>query len=362
MTRTQNWFLSPLDSSSSKQLYDTIDLDHNDQITLDEFVNWITQTTSVMSQVIANVKIIVGLMQALSQLGGVMQLETPEWFTVMGTFALDFLALVPCVPQMGYYNTFALNVFLLPIAAFLVVAQFHFFDKDEFDEVEAMIYEQKSDESMQYDADGDGVVTDSEKVAGEAAKARTKHVASLARNKDKRSDYFLALFLVYPKVSQTLFRHFDCRVLAPGFEVLNTHYTYACAGGDWTMVAILAFFMILLVPIGIPVISWYLMAIKYEKEMKLFKKGGQSKAQAIAAFRVNWDFLSDDYIPEAYYFECLDLLRKMILTGAMLFVAPGTVFQVFFSALISYSYVLLHIKAWPYKHQQSNQLKALAEI
>eukprot|EP01048_Picozoa_sp_COSAG05_P007651 COSAG05_NODE_545_length_8769_cov_46.473702_4_plen_78_part_00 len=43
-------------------------------------------------------------------------------------------------------------------------------------------------------------------------------------------------------------------------------------------------------------------------------------------------------------------------------VRPGTVVQCFVSCLISFFFVLLHLKTWPYPHLGANMLKLVTEV
>jgi hypothetical protein len=42
----------------------------------------------------------------------------------------------------------------------------------------------------------------------------------------------------------------------------------------------------------------------------------------------SFDFLRKEYRDDYYYFECVVLVEKLILTGLLIFIAQGTVFQV----------------------------------
>ena len=62
-----------------------------------------------------------------------------------------------------------------------------------------------------------------------------------------------------------------------------------------------------------------------------------------------------------YYAECVDLIRKLVLSGLIGLISPGTVFQSFCSVLFSLVFLVAHIKLWPYPSASSNLLKLFAD-
>ena len=63
-------------------------------------------------------------------------------------------------------------------------------------------------------------------------------------------------------------------------------------------------------------------------------------------FGVRFNYIAGEFKPEAYYAEPVDLLRKLMLTGAIGLVSPGTVLQSFCSVTISLFFLALHIWMW----------------
>ena len=56
-------------------------------------------------------------------------------------------------------------------------------------------------------------------------------------------------------------------------------------------------------------------------------------------------FLFEAYEPRCWYFECLECLRRLMLTGMLIFFADGTVLQIIIASLISMSAMILY-GAW----------------
>ena len=118
-------------------------------------------------------------------------------------------------------------------------------------------------------------------------------------------------------------------------------------------------------------------------------EGGESSSTA-------FDFLRQDYKDGLYYFECVFLIEKLMLTGRgraviyrtplfipieyrlssqtdtvalptcvtgrIIFVDPGTIFQAVCGTCIAFTFCLIEVIAWPYSNKQDNVLKTVGEI
>ena len=85
----------------------------------------------------------------------------------------------------------------------------------------------------------------------------------------------------------------------------------------------------------------------WTKQMNLVRRGKKSRVVAQRDFRRKFGYMSGDFRAEAYYAESVDLIRKLMMSGLLSLIRPGTVFQSFCSVLISLTFVTVHIKIWP---------------
>ena len=69
----------------------------------------------------------------------------------------------------------------------------------------------------------------------------------------------------------------------------------------------------------------------------------------------------DDYRPECWYFEPVDILRKLALSGLLQFVERGTAAQVLVGCGIAFCSFGVHVRLVPYRETDSNVLKLAAE-
>jgi hypothetical protein len=74
-----------------------------------------------------------------------------------------------------------------------------------------------------------------------------------------------------------------------------------------------------------------------------------------------FDFLKKDYKLDYYYFECVTLFEKLLLTGLLAFIDQGSIFQCFVGACIACTFLTVQLKFWPYANHTDNVLKAVAE-
>jgi hypothetical protein len=49
-----------------------------------------------------------------------------------------------------------------------------------------------------------------------------------------------------------------------------------------------------------------------------------------------------EFKPQGYYAECIDLVRKLVLSGMVSLLSPGTVVQSFVTAVFSLIFMVIH--------------------
>lgn len=83
---------------------------------------------------------------------------------------------------------------------------------------------------------------------------------------------------------------------------------------------------------------------------------------ALNEFGQQFDYVMGNFRAEAWFSEPLDLIRKLLLSGAIMFIKPGSILQCNASILISVVFTLLHATVWPYPHIGANILKLITEL
>ena len=220
---------------------------------------------------------------------------------------------------------------------------------------------------QQMDADGDGKIQLSELEEWLGLDKKNAGVYD-ERKASKASDYYFAFFLCYPTMTQTFFQHFNCRTLSDERTVLEADYSIECGTAStedgllWVAVAVLSFLGIALVSVGVPVYMWARMRKVWKVQMQKANMLKVSRVVAYRDFHRRFGYMSGDFKPEAYYAECVDLFRKLAMTGVLVLLAPGTIIQSFCSVLLAVFFLAVQIKLWPYPHLGANMLKAFTDL
>ena len=272
-----------------------------------------------------DVKILVGYFQIMSQQGKVLDMTFPVNFSeLLDSFKIIMFEVgkvvkLECLDvTRGYYSKFWMNVVVLPAVLGLVVFFVYIKDKKALG-------------------------------AQREKAAETDVVEYIAPFANFRNNLFLMIFIIYPKVSQTLFNAFDCEQLNDKSNVLVTDMSIDCDETKFVAFQALVSVLILAISIGIPAGMLVLMTLQ---------RGAGGNVHHGSMF----ESFTGDYKSSAYYFESFELFKKLILTGLIIFVGQGSVGQVFCAGFVSYCFLIFHFIVQPYEHLKSNLLKAVAEM
>ncbi|GMH98757.1 hypothetical protein TrVE_jg2081 [Triparma verrucosa] len=162
---------------------------------------------------------------------------------------------------------------------------------------------------------------------------------------------FLTLtFIVLPSVSIKIFSTFACQRFDGDYgSYLKADFSINCNSDEHKAFQTYAALMILLFPIGVPVMYFVLLYKKREKldpGQGLFAsttspEGALEKALSIRAKHESEDtlllslrFLYSSYEPRMWWFEVFETLRRLCLTGFLVFLSPGTAAQIIFSMIM----------------------------
>ncbi|GMH92878.1 hypothetical protein TL16_g12477 [Triparma laevis f. inornata] len=162
---------------------------------------------------------------------------------------------------------------------------------------------------------------------------------------------FLTLtFIVLPSVSIKIFSTFACQRFDGDYgSYLKADFSINCNSDEHKAYQTYAALMILLFPIGVPVMYFVLLYKKREKldpgqrhfATRTSEEDALKEALAIRAKLELEDsslrslsFLYSSYEPRMWWFEVFETLRRLCLTGFLVFLAPGTAAQVCFSMIM----------------------------
>jgi len=170
-----------------------------------------------------------------------------------------------------------------------------------------------------------------------------------------RACFFVGM-LLYPQLSSSIFSALRCRRLGPTTAVLEVDYSVRCSDPDFYPTLWLARSLVVVVPVGFPVA---LLGLLWRKVR------AADDAQTAGAMRQRvaetYGFCVDDYRPDCWYYEPLDMLRKLALTGLLQFVHRGTATQVFCGCALAFVMSGLQLRLQPYSEIEANILKTLVD-
>ena len=149
------------------------------------------------------------------------------------------------------------------------------------------------------------------------------------------------VFFVYSSVSFTVFQTFACDSLDDGKAYLRADYSITCYTGTYTAYQTYAILMVFVYPIGIPAFfTWWL--VRNRRELKRPERQSMSGLQS-------YRFLWAAYRPACYYYEVVECARRIVLTGAAVFVLPGTAEQVAIVLLLAVIFMFISESISPFQ-------------
>eukprot|EP01044_Picomonas_judraskeda_P008206 COSAG03_NODE_923_length_5297_cov_3.031358_2_plen_1443_part_00 len=210
----------------------------------------------------------------------------------------------------------------------------------------------------------------------DAESRREGHVA--AAKDALRALAFLAMFL-YPSLSAEIFSALHCRALGPSSSWLEADYEVSCKDPRYVRYENAAYILTAVVPVGFPLALLAALVHQWRHSCELWadNEGGDgddsnaawsdvTEEQQFAQYhyaRVQslFGFAVEDFRPGCWWFEPVDLLRKLALSGLLQFVHRGTAAQCFCGSAIAFASFGMQQHLWPYREPESNTLKALVD-
>ena len=128
------------------------------------------------------------------------------------------------------------------------------------------------------------------------------------------------VFFIYSSVSFTIFQTFVCDSLDDGETYLRADYSLTCSTNTYTAYQVYAILMVCVYPVGIPAsFGWW--SWRHRKELRSRDRETTVRLQP---FRGLWEA----YRPECYYYEVVECGRRIVLTGAAVFILPESPAQI----------------------------------
>ena len=167
----------------------------------------------------------------------------------------------------------------------------------------------------------------------------------------------LVSFALYTGISTRIFRLFKCRKIQDAWY-LTADYTVTCQEGEWNGYAASGVVFILLYVVGIPGVQLYLL---YRNRHILHVREGMTHEEKQQQHIVEKEYGSiyANYTTECYYYDILDLFRRLLLTGGLIMMGEESVAQVFLGIIICAFWMSLLIHKKPYKAGWDNVIAVI---
>jgi hypothetical protein len=166
-----------------------------------------------------------------------------------------------------------------------------------------------------------------------------------------------ALFLLYPGICNKTFRLFKCTEYS-GNWYLDADLNIECSEGVHSQYMILGGFAMGIYTIGIPLFFLALLFSK-RKQIALFDeklKAGEGLTEVQQMQRSRWGHLYEAYNADDWYFEVVEMARKMVLTGGLVLITPGSAVQILLGICVCAVYLCVMINSQPFKSASENNL------
>eukprot|EP00937_MAST-01D_sp_MAST-1D-sp2_P007766 g7766.t1 len=177
------------------------------------------------------------------------------------------------------------------------------------------------------------------------------------------------LFLVYPSTSSKILQMWDCVPLQNGESYLRADMSIQCGGsqgiptqmfgsqGTYATYSSLAAVFIFVYPIGVPLLF---LGVLFVNRKQLY--AGDAGHEADAEMEEELGFLYLGYTRKYWWWECVELLRKLTLTGLVVFIAPGTPTQLFVVVLLAQLFIVAYARQSPYFDGGDNDLQLVCQL
>ena len=185
--------------------------------------------------------------------------------------------------------------------------------------------------------------------------SRGKYEALLSIRHKHVSMVLLLTFLVYSSVSSILFQMFACDDLDDGKRYLRADYRVECDSSEHGAFQIYAGFMILLYTVGIP--SLYISLLL--RNNRVLKDGvGRADCQGIQSFSDLWK----PYKPSIFYYEVIECGRRVLLTGAVVFIYPNTSAQIAVTLMIAFVFAMMSEGLAPFASRWDTWINRMGHV
>ena len=327
--------MSPFSSDINGKQSPSFNVKFDKELTEEEMYHLRKNRNSIWNRAKTKGKILVACYQIISQYENILDVRYPELFESFGRWvesvmSLDALKLmaVGCVVPTTFRHTLLLAT-LGPMAVSACIYLFYMFI------TRIKLPKQRFHPDPRLD--------------------KEKRGFTARKLKDACYLLFLGLtYLVFNSVSTTIFKTFQCGpVGGDTTEYLRSDQSINCDSPDHKISQADAIAMIFVFPVGITSFYFYVL-VKNRKELRREERDRNVKLIKIA-------FLWEMYKPKFWYFEIIECVRRLMMTGMLVLVSPGDATQVAVAMLFAIISIVLYTHLRPFENPHDNRLAIVSQ-
>merc|ERR1712166_771557 len=163
---------------------------------------------------------------------------------------------------------------------------------------------------------------------------------------------------LYIGVATRIFRLFKCRKIMDQWY-LTADYEVVCFESDWNAAAAVGYVCMFTFVVGIPLCQ-FLVLCRHRKYIDKETCVSNEDYRRHLEIKAMYGSIFEAYTPACYYYDLLDLVRRLVLTGGLILIGNvEAVAQIFLGIVISAMWVCLVLYAKPYVSWWDTMLSAV---
>ena len=171
---------------------------------------------------------------------------------------------------------------------------------------------------------------------------RASEIALRTVRQKHASVAFLVVFFLYSNVSSVVFQTFSCDPLDDGHSYLRADYSIECYNKEHRAYQIYATIMIFVYPVGIPALFAGLLF----RNKQILQDRTRSKEDLVTKSTMS---LWEPYKPSRFYYEVIECFRRILLTGVVVFIYPGSAAQIAVTFMMAAVFAMMAEILSPYR-------------
>ena len=159
------------------------------------------------------------------------------------------------------------------------------------------------------------------------------------------------LFFLFAPVTQTAFQTMHCQEMEPGKSFMLADLSIPCwdaTHSGWVVFALVA---IAFYTFGIPMFFFWIL---YINQRKLVLQTPRVESR--------FGFLYSTYRDDRWYWELLEMFRKLIFTSVIMFLSAGTSVQIVQAMLLAFFFLVAHLSQKAYKDRSDFLIQSISMI